>query len=153
MAFFCVHKKVHWSDADAAGIAWFANYLRWFEDVEEELFAVALGRSRQSFLESESFDMPRVEAQIKYEAPVKIGTCLRIGVDPQLENPRRLRHRFEMWDDAASRRVASGFVRVACVRMSDFTPRDFPKDVHVFVERIQELVAAQARGETALPWA
>ena len=33
---------------DAAGIAWYANYFRWFEDAEEELFAAVLGRSRQS---------------------------------------------------------------------------------------------------------
>jgi acyl-CoA thioesterase FadM len=37
MAFFVVLKKVHWSDCDAAGIAWFPNYLGWFEDAEEEL--------------------------------------------------------------------------------------------------------------------
>ncbi|HUU34037.1 MAG TPA: hypothetical protein VMW48_08220 [Vicinamibacterales bacterium] len=153
MAFFSVHKKAHWCDGDAAGIAWFASYFGWFENAEEELFAAALDRSRHSFLESEDFGMPRVEAQINYEAPVKIATCLRIGVEPQLENFRHLRHLFEMWDDAACRRVASGFVRVGCVRTSDFTPRDFPHDVRVFVERIQELAAAQARGETALPWA
>ena len=47
MAFFVVRKKVHWSDGDAAGIAWFPNYLGWFEDAEEELFA-ALGPARGS---------------------------------------------------------------------------------------------------------
>ena len=74
MAFFVVRKKVHWSDGDAAGIAWFPNYLGWFEDAEEELFAAALGRPRQSLLDGERFGMPRVEAHIRYEAPVRIGT-------------------------------------------------------------------------------
>ncbi len=76
MAFFVVRKKVHWSDGDAAGIAWFPNYFGWFEDVEEELFAAALGQSRQSLLDGERFGMPRVEAHIRYEAPVRIGTLL-----------------------------------------------------------------------------
>ena len=39
MPHFWVHKKIHWSDTDAAGIAWFPNYFGWFEDAEEELYA------------------------------------------------------------------------------------------------------------------
>lgn len=152
MGFYCVQKKVHWSDCDAAGIAWFPNYLGWFEDVEEELFAAALGRSRQALLDVEGFGMPRVEAQIRYEAPVRIGTLLRIGVESRLENPRRMRHVFEMWDDAASRRVAVGFVRVGCVRLGDFSPRDFPEDVRLFVDRIQALATLQSDGRAPVPW-
>lgn len=152
MAFFCVHKKVHWSDCDAAGIAWFPNYLGWFEDVEEELFSAALGRSRQSLIDQERVGMPRVEAQILYEAPVRIGTLLRIGVEPRLEHSRRLRHAFEMWDDASARIVATGFVRVGCVNLADFSPRDFPPDVHAFVERIHTLAALQSEGRAAVPW-
>ncbi len=152
MAYFSVLKKVHWSDGDAAGIAWFPNYLGWFEDVEEELFAAALGRSRQSLFDGEGFSMPRVEAHIRYEAPVRIGTLLRIAVDPGVENPRRIRHAFEMWDTADERRVASGFVRVACVGLPDFAPRDFPPAVLTVVERVQALAAQQADG-LALPWA
>ena len=153
MAYYCVQKKVHWSDCDAAGIAWFPNYLGWFEDVEEELFVAVLGRSRQSLLDDAGFGMPRVEAHIKYESPVRSATLLRIGVESSIENPRRLRHVFEMWDDGTGRRVASGFVRVACVTLVDFSPRDFPGDVHAFAEGLQTLAARQARGETGVPWA
>ena len=153
MAFYCVRKKVHWSDCDAAGIAWFPNYLGWFEDVEEELFTAALGRSRQSLLDGEGVGMPRVEAHITYHAPVRIGTLLRIGVDPQIENPRRMRHVFEMWHDTSVRRVASGFVRVGCVSLSDFSPRDFPADVQTFVDRIHVLADLQGSGDAKMPWA
>jgi acyl-CoA thioester hydrolase len=153
MAFFWVLKKVHWSDGDAAGIAWFANYLRWFEDAEEELFVAALGRSRQALLDAERLGMPRVEAHIRYEAPVRIGSQLRVGIDVGIENPRRLRHSFEMWDTATDRRVASGYVRVASVDLDDFTPRDLPADVLVFAQRIQRLASEQAESGAPLPWA
>ena len=46
-----LHKKVHWSDTDAAGIVWFPNYFGWFEDAEEELYAVVVGRHRQALLD------------------------------------------------------------------------------------------------------
>ena len=67
-SFFQIRKKVHWSDTDAAGVVWFPNFLRWFEDAEEELFA-SLGRSRQSLLDSHHFGMPRVEVHSKFRAP------------------------------------------------------------------------------------
>lgn len=153
MAYFSVLKKVHWSDGDAAGIAWFPNYFGWFEDVEEELYIAALGRSRQSLLEGGRLGIPRVEAHIRYEAPVPIGTLLRIGVDPGVENPRRLRYAFEMWDTEQNRRVAAGFVRVACVRLADFALLDFPAEVLTFVQRVQELAAQQAESGAPLPWA
>jgi acyl-CoA thioester hydrolase len=152
MPFFVVRKKVHWSDGDAAGIAWFPNYLGWFEDVEEELYTAALGRSRQSLLDEHGFGMPRVEAHIRYEAPVRIGTLLRIGVDVTVENPRRLRHRFEMARDEDGQRVATGFVRVGCVTLADFTPRDFPDEIRQFVDRIQALAVAQTEGRAEVPW-
>lgn len=153
MPFFHVQKKVHWSDCDAAGIAFFPNYFRWFEDVEEELFVAALGRTRQSLLDEHGCGMPRVEAHIAYEAPVPVGTRLRIGVESRIENPRRLRHTFEMWDDGRNRRVASGYVRVACMRSADFTARDFPDVMHTFPARLGELAADQPNAPGPLPWA
>ena len=152
MPFFSVHKKVHWSDGDAAGIAWFPNYFGWFEDAEEELFVAALGRTRQSLLDQGRFGMPRVEAHIRYEAPVRIGTLLRIGIDARLENPRRLRYGFEMTREDDRVRVATGFVRVGCVDLVDFTPRDLPDDLARFVDRLQALAAAQSEGRAAVPW-
>ena len=152
MPFFTVHKKVHWSDSDAAGIAWFPNYFKWFEDAEEELFVAALGHTRQSLLDEGGFGMPRVEAHIRYEAPVRIGTLLRIGIDAQLENPRRLRYGFEMTREDDGVRVATGFVRVGCVDLAAFTARDLPGQVVRFVDRIQALAAAQSEGRAAVPW-
>ena len=92
-------------------------------------------------------------AHIKYEAPVPIGTLLRVGVDSRLENPRRIRHVFEMWDDLDGRRVANGFVRVGCVNLADFSPRDFPTEMVEFVDRIRALAAAQGTSTAELPWA
>ena len=83
--------------------------------------------------------MPRVEAQIRYEAPVRIGTLLRIGVDPRLENPAGIRHAFEMWDDAAVASGRGGFVRVGCVRLGDFSRRATSSRRAAFVDRIQAL--------------
>jgi acyl-CoA thioester hydrolase len=148
VTFFWVTKKVHWSDCDPAGIAWFANFFRWFEDAEEELFAATLSRSRQSLLDEIHFGMPRVDVSAKYHAPVRPGQTIRVGIASTLENPRRLRHDFEM-RDAEGALVATGFVRVACVDLATFTPRDLPSEV---AQMVDELPRAAARQGGTLHW-
>ena len=90
--------------------------------------------------------MPRVEAHIRYEAPVRIGTTLRIGIDsPCREPPPPAPH---LRDEPRRRwRCASrpASCASAASNLADFTPRDLPDDVVQFVDRIQALAEAQRR--------
>jgi acyl-CoA thioester hydrolase len=149
--FFWVHKKVHWSDTDAAGIVWFPNFFGWFEDAEEEIYAATLGRTRQSLLDELAFAMPRVGASARYRAPVRAGDLIRIGIASTLENPRRLRHDFEMRADPSGLLLAEGLVRVACVDASTFKPRDLPEQVLQLVTALPAAASRQVEG-AALPW-
>ena len=151
MAHFWIQKKIHWSDCDAASIAWFPNFFGWFEDAEEELFTATLGRTRQSLLDARQFGMPRVEVAAKYRSPVRAGQLIRIGIASTLENPRRLRHEFEMRDDASGTLIAEGFVRVACVDMKTFAPRDLPPEVVQMVAALPG-VAERQRASGVMPW-
>lgn len=150
MTFYRVQKKVHWSDTDAAGIVWFPNFFGWFEDAEEEIFVATLGRTRQSLLDALAFGMPRVEATSRYRAPVRPGQIVHVGIASTLEHPRRLRHAFEMRLEDGTL-VAEGHVRVACVSLPAFTPRDFPDEVRRMVEALPH-AAERQRGDTLLPW-
>ena len=150
MRFFRVEKKVHWSDTDAAGIVWFPNFFGWFEDAEEELFTATLGRTRQALLDDLQFGMPRVEATARYRSPVRAGETIRIGIACVLENPRRLRHDFEMRHSVSNTLLAEGFVRVASVDLATFKPRDLPAEVLKMVELLPGLAAQQRDG--GLPW-
>ena len=152
-------KKVHWSDTDAAGIVWFPNFLGWYEDAEEELFAVVLGRTRQAILDELAYAMPRVESSAKYRSPVRAGQLVRIGLRSVIENPRRLRHEFEMREAIGDTLIAEGFVRVASVDLAAFTPRDFPAEVLELVAGLpaaiaqqQAVIARDGPAAPALPW-
>jgi acyl-CoA thioester hydrolase len=151
--FLWFQKKVHWSDTDAAGIVWFPNFLGWFEDAEEELYRVVLGQSRQSLLDELAYAMPRVEASAKYRAPVRAGDLIRIGLRSVVENPRRMRHEFEMRDASGRTVIAEGFVRVASVDQRGFTPRDFPAEILAVVAKLPDAIARQDGVATSeLPW-
>lgn len=132
-------------------MVWFPNFLRWFEDAEEELFA-SLGRSRQSLLDSHRFGMPRVEVQSRFRAPARAGQVVRVGIHTTIENPRRLHHLFEIRDDDSGTLLAEGFVRVACVDSATWSPRDLPNDVLRLVSGLPDLAARQARGSVEMPW-
>ena len=151
MPFFQIRKKVHWSDTDAAGIVWFPNFLGWFEDAEEELFA-SLGTSRQLFLDRHKFGMPRVEVQVRFRSPARAGDTVRIGLNTIVENPRRLRHLFEMRNDATDLLLAEGSVRVGSFDLRTFAPRDLPDDVLQLLAGLPDLIERQARGEVDVPW-
>ena len=150
--FFWILKKVHWSDTDAAGIVWFPNFFGWFEDAEEEIYVSAIGRTRQSLLDEHAFAMPRVDATAKYRAPVRAGELIRIGIASTLENPRRLRHDFEMRTEPAGVLLAEGFVRVACVDAATFRPRDLPEVVQQLVTALPLAADRQQAGTTERPW-
>lgn len=151
MPFFVIRKKVHWRDSDAAGVVWFPNFLGWFEDAEEELYA-ALGTPRQALLDDLAFAMPRVEAHIRYASPAKPGQIVRIGVDAVILNPRRMKYTFDIRDDGSERLLASGTVRIACVDGKTFTPRDFPEEIVRMIGTLPDLIERQARGDVGIPW-
>jgi acyl-CoA thioester hydrolase len=149
--FFWIRKKVHWSDTDAAGVVWFPNFLGWFEDAEEELYA-SLGRPRQMLLDEFRFGMPRVELQTKFHSPARAGQIVRVGLRSRIENPRRLRHEFEIREDTTDRLLATGSVRVGCIDGMTFTPRDLPDEVIRLFEKLPELAERQANGQIEIPW-
>jgi acyl-CoA thioester hydrolase len=149
--FFWILKKVHWGDTDSAGVVWFPRFLEWFEEAEEELYA-ALGRPRQRLLDDLDFGMPRVEVQTKFFAPARAGDLIRIGLASRVEHPRRIHHAFEMREERTQTVLATGFVRVGCVDLSTFKPKDLPGEVIRLLEALPSLTERQAAGEVEVPW-
>jgi acyl-CoA thioesterase FadM len=81
--------------------------------------------------------MQRVELHTDFHSPTRAGDVLRVGISSRVENPRRIRHVFEIRDDASDRVVATGFVRVGCVDWTTFRPRDLPQEVVELIRNSQ----------------
>ncbi len=147
--FYRVNVRVHWADTDAAGIVWFGNFLRFFEEAEDEMFR-ALGRTRLELIRDFGILMPRVEATCRFRAPARAEEVLEIGIGVEEMTDRRISYLFESRLRDTNRLVCEGSYRVACVSAGTFTSRDFPPQMRLLMGRLPALIADQ-RSERRRP--
>ena len=152
--FFRVNVRVHWADTDAAGIVWFGNFLRFFEEAEDEMFR-ALGRTRLDLIRDLSILMPRVDASCKFRSPARAEEVLVIGIAVHEMTERRINYLFEAHQLYTDTLVCEGAYRVACVAADTFKPRDFPPQMRLLINRLPSVIADQRseRRRSAAGWA
>ncbi len=152
--FYRVNVRVHWADTDAAGIVWFGNFLRFFEEAEDEMFR-ALGRTRLELVRDFGILMPRLEATCRFRSPARAEEVLSVGIAVQELTERRIRYLFEAHERDMNRLVCEGSYRVACVTADTFKPCDFPPEMRLLMKRLPSLIADQdaPRRRLAPGWA
>jgi 4-hydroxybenzoyl-CoA thioesterase len=67
------HIVVEWGECDPAGIVFFPNYLRWFDDCATALFAAAGLPLQNLFPEHGVVGIPVVDVRVSYKAPAAFG--------------------------------------------------------------------------------
>jgi acyl-CoA thioester hydrolase len=140
--FFRVNVRVHWADTDAAGIVWFGNFLRFFEEAEDEMFR-ALGKTRLELVRDFGILMPRLEATCRFRSPARAEEVLSVGIAIAEVTERRIRYAFEASERDMQRLVCEGSYRVACVAADTFKPRDFPPNMLMLLKRLPQVIADQ----------
>jgi 4-hydroxybenzoyl-CoA thioesterase len=151
--FYYVNVRVHWADTDAAGIVWFGNFLRFFEEAEDELFR-ALGRTRLELIRDFGILMPRLEATCRFRSPAHAEDVLEVGAAVREMTERRIAYIFEARQRDTTRLVCEGEYRVACVSADTFKARDFPPAMRTLMDRLPRLIQEQrSDGRRAAGWA
>jgi YbgC/YbaW family acyl-CoA thioester hydrolase len=141
-SFFRVNVRVHWADTDAAGVVWFGNFLRFFEEAEDELFR-ALGRTRMEIIGDFGILMPRVDASCRFRSPARAEDVLEVGIAVDTVSERRIAYRFEVRERDTRRLVAEGAYRVACVNKDTFKAVEFPLPLRGLFGRLDDLLREQ----------
>jgi len=72
--------RVIYGDTDAAGVAYYGNYLRWFEVGRAELMR-RKGFSYRDVMERDGVLLPVIEAAAQYHAPARYDDVLRIHAE------------------------------------------------------------------------
>ena len=129
-AAFRVPVRVYWEDTDAAGIVFYANYLRWFERARTEWLR-AHGHSQQELARTAGMIFTVVSLRVDYRAPARLDDELLITCEPQPEGAASLRFQQRIYRAGAAvarshALLLEANVRVACVDARTLRPRRLP---------------------------
>jgi acyl-CoA thioester hydrolase len=123
--------RVYWEDTDAAGIVFYANYLKYFE------------RARTEWLRSLGFDQERLRADagiafvvtetaLRYRLPARLDDMLNVTVRVAHVGQASLGLTQQAW--RGHDLLAEGTIRVGCVELGTFRPRRVPDDILARIE-------------------
>ncbi len=125
--FFTIKIRVYYEDTDAAGVVYYANYLKFMERARTD-YLRSLGIGHQAGLKSgENLAFVVVNADISYHQPAKLDD--ELWVSSRLSKRGRSVLVFEQQvrrDSADGELLCSGRIRAACVYADSFKPRRVP---------------------------
>ncbi|MGZ5894258.1 MAG: tol-pal system-associated acyl-CoA thioesterase [Caldimonas sp.] len=118
--------RIYWEDTDAAGIVFYANFLKFFE------------RARTEWLRSFGLEQERLRAEtgvvfvvsetsLRYLAPARLDDLIEVTVGVDRLGPASLVVTQRALREG--RLLAEGTIRVGCVDLGTFRPRRIPDEV------------------------
>jgi acyl-CoA thioester hydrolase len=125
---FAIEARVYYEDTDAAGVVYYANYLRFFERCRTEwLRSIGHDQSELAREHNLAFVVRRVTAD--YRRPAKLDDRLRIDLLASLEGRARLRcdqRALRVGNDGHDELLVEASVELACINVVDFRPVPVP---------------------------
>lgn len=104
--------RVIYGDTDNMGVAYYANYLRWFEIGRTEMFR-HLGLA-YSEIEARGIFLPVAEAHCKYLAPAHYDELLVIETSLDLSMRAGMKFDYLVCTQEGARPLARGYTKHAC---------------------------------------
>lgn len=121
---FTYSRTIHFSDTDAAGVVYFANYLSICHEAYEEAL-VAAGIELNRFFGDEGIIIPISHARSDFLRPLQCGDRIEIEVKPALLKPDTFSTHYRIFRTAPARKIAAE-VRTDHVCIDSTTRRRCP---------------------------
>ena len=118
--------RVYWEDTDAAGIVFYANYLKFFERARSEWLR-SLGFGQEALRTTAGFGFVVTDTSLRYVEPARLDDVLEITVEVDHVGPASVS--VSQQASRAGRLLAEGAIRVGCVDLGTFRPRRIPDDI------------------------
>ena len=130
-AAFSVPIRVYWEDTDAAGIVFYANYLKFFERARTEwLRGFGFG---QEALRQDGVAFVVSETTLRCLKPARLDDVVDVSVEvvhlgqASLHLAQRAHRAGEL--------LAEGTIRIGCVELGTFRPCRIPNDIRTSIQR------------------
>ena len=118
--------RVYWEDTDAAGIVFYANYLKYFERARTEWLR-SFGLEQERLRAESGVAFVVTETTLRYFAPARLDDMIDVTVHTE-----RLGQASLVVTQQALRGdhvLVEGTIRVGCVDLGTFRPRRVPDDI------------------------
>ena len=129
---FSATMRIYWEDTDAAGIVFYANYLKFFERARTEWLR-SLGFGQEALRSQAGIAFVVSETRLRYRRPARLDDVIDVSVavvhlgQASLEIAQEARRAGEL--------LADGTIRIGCVELGTFRPCRIPNDIRMSIHR------------------
>ena len=118
--------RIYWEDTDAAGIVFYANYLKFFERARTEWLR-SLGFEQEQLRAEAGLGFVVTDTSLHYRQPARLDDVLEVTL--QVAHIGLASMTVAQQARRAGRLLAEGTIRVGCVELGTFRPRRVPDDI------------------------
>jgi acyl-CoA thioester hydrolase len=129
---FSARMRIYWEDTDAAGIVFYANYLKFFERARTEWLR-SLGFGQEALRTEAGIAFVVSETRLRYRRPARLDDVIDVSVavahlgQASLEIAQEARRAGEL--------LADGTIRIGCVELGTFRPCRIPNEIRLSIHR------------------
>jgi acyl-CoA thioester hydrolase len=129
---FSATMRIYWEDTDAAGIVFYANYLKFFERARTEWLR-SLGFGQEALRTDAGIAFVVSETRLRYRRPARLDDVIDVSVavahlgQASLEIAQEARRAGEL--------LADGTIRIGCVELGTFRPCRIPNEIRLSIHR------------------
>ena len=129
---FSATMRIYWEDTDAAGIVFYANYLKFFERARTEWLR-GLGFGQEQLRTDAGIAFVVSETRLRYRRPARLDDVIDVSVavvhlgQASLEISQEARRAGEL--------LADGTIRIGCVELGTFRPCRIPNEIRLSIHR------------------
>ncbi len=125
---FVFSARVYYEDTDASGVAYHANYLRWFERARTEwLRALDLGQEKLRLELGIAFTVANLD--IDFRRPARLDDLLDVVTEVSQLRRASIVFSQNLHAQGNGELLARAEVRVGCVSAADFRPVALPQEL------------------------
>jgi acyl-CoA thioester hydrolase len=129
---FSLAIRIYWEDTDAAGIVFYANYLKFFERARTEWLR-SLGFGQEGLRRDAGVAFVVSDTSLRYRRPARLDDVVDVSVavvhlgQASLEIAQEARRADEL--------LAEGTIRIGCVELGTFRPCRIPNPIRLSIHR------------------
>lgn len=131
---FTIPVRVYYEDTDAAGVVYYANYLKFFERCRTEWIR-QIGHDQSALAATHGIAFVVRSASVEYLKPARLDDQLDVGLE--VEKMGRAQVVFRQHARRGDEELVTGIVQIVCVKTTDMSPTPIPEAIRTQLETLQ----------------